>query len=67
VTSEQRTSGSGGGYIKQRHSSQEVMDHDPFMDGARNLRQDSSGPRVDQERMGALHCMADYSSVWRGR
>ena len=35
VTSDQRTSGSGGDYIKQRHSSQEGMDYDPFMDGAR--------------------------------
>ena len=27
------TSGSGGGYIKQRHSSQEGVDYGPFMDG----------------------------------
>ena len=39
MTSEQRTSGSGGGYIKQRHSSQEGVDYaswmawNPFMDG----------------------------------
>ena len=33
MTSEQRTSRSGGGYIKQRHSSQEGVDYDPFMDG----------------------------------
>ena len=33
MTSEQRTSGSGGGYIKQRHSSQEGVDYGPFMDG----------------------------------
>ena len=35
MTSDQRTSGSGGDYIKQRHSPQEGMDYDPFMDGAR--------------------------------
>ena len=29
MTSEQRTSGSGGDYINQRHSSQEGMDYDP--------------------------------------
>ena len=35
MTSDQRTSASGGDYIKQRHSSQEGMDYDPFMDDAR--------------------------------
>ncbi len=39
MTSDQRTSGSGGGYIKQRHLLQEGMDYDPVVDGARNLRQ----------------------------
>ena len=29
MTSDQRTSGSGGGYIEQRHLHQEGMDHDP--------------------------------------
>ena len=35
MTSDERTSGSGGGYIRQRHSSQEGMAYDPFMDVAR--------------------------------
>ena len=48
------TFGSGGGYIKQHHSSQEGVDYNSFMDGARKLRQDSSGPFVAQEGMGAL-------------
>ncbi len=61
MTSEQRIPGSGGGYIKQCHSSEEGMDHDPFMDGARNIRQDSSEPLVAQKRMGALR-QADMGS-----
>ena len=49
MTSDQRTSGSGGGYIKQRHLPQEEMDYDPVVDRARNLR-----PLVAQEGMVAM-------------
>ncbi len=44
MTSDQRPSGSGRGYIEQRHLPQEGMDYDPVVDRARNLR-----PLVAQE------------------
>ncbi len=34
MTSDQRTSGSGGGYIEQHHLLQEGIDYDPAVDGA---------------------------------
>ena len=49
MTSDQRTSGSGGGYIEQRHLPQEWMDYDPVVNRARNLR-----PLVAQEGMVAM-------------
>ena len=49
MTSDQRTSGSGGDYIEQRHLPQEGMDYDPVVDRARNLR-----PLVAQEGMVAM-------------
>ena len=42
MTSDQRTSGSGWGYIEQSHLLQEEMDYDPVVDRARNLHQDIS-------------------------
>ena len=55
-----------GGYIKQRHSSQEGMYYDTFIlykfiDGARNL-QDSSGPLAAQE--GGELCLPDEKRTW---
>ncbi len=46
MTSDQRPSGSGGGYIEQRHLPQEGMDYDPVVDGSRNVQ-----PLVAQEAM----------------
>ena len=61
MISDQRTSGSGGDYIKQRHSSQEGMDYDPSWMARGNL-QDSSGPLVAQE--GGELCLPDDKWTW---
>ncbi len=46
MTSDQRTSGSGGGYMEQRRLTQKGMDYDPVVDRERNLQ-----PFVAQEGM----------------
>ena len=55
--SDQRTSGSGGGYIEQRHLPQEGIDYDPVVDGARNLL-----PLMAQEGMVAMP--TSYKRAW---
>ena len=62
MTSDQRTSGSGGGYIEQRHLPQEGMNYDPVVDGARNLR-DGSYAYQTTSGHGAQHAQLSITST----